>query len=106
MALITTTIISIIITKAIFAGHTSGVLLLVRGRVRRVKAGYAAGFRAAAAGPPQHFLYFAPDLQGQGAFRGIFLLTTGADGVATGLADGTSGTWHTGLQNELRPDSR
>ena len=64
---------------------------------------YAAGFRTGAAGPPQHFLYFAPDLQGQGAFRGIFLVTGGVvgAGLQNEAAAGAAGAG--ALQNESRP---
>jgi hypothetical protein len=44
-------------------------------QIRRAKSCYAALFSGSAAGFPQHFLYFAPDPQGQGAFLGTFVLT-------------------------------
>jgi hypothetical protein len=50
-------------------------------------------------------LYFAPEPQGQGAFRGIFLLTTGCVGagvqneLAAGGVVGVEGA--AGVQNEL-----
>jgi hypothetical protein len=68
---------------------------------------------ACAVGPPQHFLYFAPERQGQGAFRGILLLT--ADSVelrlqnevaVLGAGAGGVGAGAAGLQNESKPDSR
>jgi hypothetical protein len=64
--------------------ESSGVPVLARRIFAPEKRGflaYAARFRACAAGPPQHFLYFAPERQGQGAFRGIFLLTAGCAGA-------------------------
>jgi hypothetical protein len=53
---------------------------------------YAANFRGAAAGFPQHFLNFIPEPQGHGALRGVFAA------LGVGAADG--------LQNELTPSRR
>jgi hypothetical protein len=64
------------------------------------RTGYAACFWAAAAGAPQHFLYFAPERQGAGGLAGIFLVTGGCVAVATGLVDARSGTCPTGLEDE------
>src|SRR5271154_2074968 len=82
-------------------------------RIRGLKTGQAAWFRAGEAGPPQHFLYFAPERQGQGALRGTLLLTAelvewGSQNEVTGLGagSGVGGAGAAGLQNEVRPDSR
>jgi hypothetical protein len=67
--------------------HSLGVLFAVRGIFDRRKCladCYAALFSTGGASFPQQRLYFAPDLQGQGAFRGKFL---GKPGVVAGAVE-------------------